>query len=455
MTTTKNNIRGLLAVVLSVAMGGAHAAQDLLTSYEQALRDDPQLAAAAAQRRADEEKLAQARSLFLPTIGIQGDYYRVRQELDYGPVTGTAALIARDFEGTYDTYSYGIQLTQPLFRKESFTLYQQAETIIDQAELSYAIARQDLTLRVADAYFGVLRAQNVQQSYEAELIAIERQLARAKRAFELGAGTVTDVNDAQARYDLTQARRLQAVNDVRIAQENLRRVTGTPVGELAPLAEGFAPQAPEPANAGAWADQAQQRNLQVRLAESALRLARDEVERQRAQRYPKVDIVARYGRQHQDLNAFHTDQTADQAQIGLTMSMPLYTGGAVSSQVREAAASKDKALEQVRAAKRGAALSAEQAYLALESNLQQIRALEQALKSIRLNEDSTQRGMELGLRTTLDVLNVQRERYAAERDLANARYGYLLSYLQLRAAVGDAVGSEAIQAVNQFLVAKQ
>lgn len=452
MATTNNKIRGLLAVALAAAMGGAQAAQDLLTTYQQALRDDPQLAAAAARRRADDEKLAQARSLFLPSVGVQGDYYRVRQELGYGSVSNEQlAALLQDSESSYNTYSYGIQLTQPLFRKESFTLYKQAGIIVDQAELNYAIARQDLTLRVAESYFAVLQAENVVQSYDAELAAIEQQLARAKRAFELGAGTITDVNDAQARYDLTVARRLQALNDVRIAREALRRITGSPVGELAPLADGFAPPTPEPADAAAWAERAQQRNLQVLLAESALRLARDEIERQRAQHYPKVDLIARYGRQHQELSMFQTEQTADQAQVGVTLTMPLYTGGAISSQIREAVANKDQALEQVRAARRGAALAAEQAYLSLDANLQQMRALEQALKSIRLNEESTRRGQELGLRTTLDVLNVQRERYAAERDLANARYGYLLNYLRLRAAVGDAVEEQAIEAVNQFL----
>jgi outer membrane protein len=441
MTSNRKRLIGALA--LAGLIGPAAADQDLLETYAQALEGDPQIAAARAQLRADQEKLAQARSLFLPQVGLEAGANRVWQDVERD---APSAFSAPD---SYDTNSIGVGVTQPLFRKESFTLYEQAKTIIDQAELNYALARQQLSLRVAEAYFQVLQAQNALQSFDAELAAISQQLQRAKRAFELGTATIADVNEAQARYDLTQARRIQALNDVEVAREALRRITGQPVAELARLQSSFDPVVPEPSRSHAWAERAERENLQVRLAQAAYELAREEVERQRAQRYPKVDLVARYGRQ--DGVALGIEQTTTQGTVGVELTMPLYTGGAISSQIREAQANKDRALEQVRTAKRSASLSAETAYLQLTASLQQARALEQALKSIIVNEQSTQRGVELGLRTTLDLLDIQRERYAAERDLAAARYRYLLNYLQLQAAVGEAVEADAVQAVNQFL----
>lgn len=432
-----------LAGVLLLAglVAQASAEQDLLETYTQAVEGDPQLAAARAQLRADQERLDQARSLFLPQVALEAGAQRIWQDVDGG--------FSGDRSDSYNSNSAGVGVTQPLFRKESFTLYQQAKVIIDQAELNYALERQDLGLRVAEAYFRVLQAQNALQSYEAELSAISQQLQRAKRSFEVGTATIADVNEAQARFDLTQARRLQARNEVRVAREALRRITGQPVDELAELRPGFDPEVPVPTESSAWAEQAEKTNLELRLARQSFELAKDEVERQRAQRYPKVDLVARYGRS--DSPIFGFDQTVTEGSVGVQLNMPLYTGGAISSQVREAQALRDRALEQVRQASRSASLAAETAYLQLTASLEQVRALEQALKSIVINERSTQRGVELGLRTTLDLLDIQRDRYAAERDLASARYDYLLNYLRLQAAIGEAASPEPIQTVNQFL----
>jgi outer membrane protein len=429
------------ALLLMGSAGSALAAQSLLDSYEQALEGDPQLAAAQAGLRAQEENLAQARSLFLPQVGLNAGANKVWQ--DTSPDLGAP--------DSYSSNSVGIGLTQPLFRMESFTIYGQAREIIDQAEFSYALARQDLGLRVSQAYFRVLQANDALQSYDAELAAISRQLQRSKRAFEVGTATIADVNDAQARSDLVQARRLQALNEVQLAREALRRITGQPVGELARLRESFDPVAPAPTDPDAWALRAESDNLQVRLARSALEVAKGEVDRQRAQRYPRVDLVASYGRQNGVLIG-PAELNVTQGTVGVQLEMPLYTGGAVSARIRQAQANKDQGLEQVRQAVRSASLTAKSAYLMLESSLQQVRALEQALHSMLINEQSTQRGVELGLRTTLDLLDIQRDRFAAERDLAAARYGYLLNYLQLQAAVGGVVTPEAVQAVNQFLL---
>lgn len=432
--------RQLIGLLLLFGLlGSASAAQDLLESYRQALASDPQLGAAEAGLRAEKERMAQARSLFLPQAALEAGVDRVW--LDPSPGNSVE----------YNTSFYGIGLVQPLFRKESFTIYGQSRLIIDQAELNHAIAQQDLGLRVVQAYFRVLQADDRLQTFEAELSAISRQLERAQRSFEIGSATIADVNDAQARFDLVQAHRLQALNATRLAREALSRITGQPIAELARLTPGFSPVTPAPADPKAWAEQAEQSNLQVQLVQRAYELAGEEITRQRAQRYPKIDLVARYGQQN-GVRILNNEMDITEGTIGLQLQMPLYTGGAVSAQVRQAQANKDKAMEQIREAVRAAGLAAESAYLQLSFSLQQARALEQALKSIGINEQSTQRGVELGLRTTLDLLDIQRERFAAERDLATARYGYLLNYVQLQVAVGGGVDSETIQAINQFLL---
>lgn len=450
---TSKNILRLSALLLTASLGTAHG-QDLLTIYRQAVIDDPELAAARAELLADEERLDQARSLFLPQVGLEVDVARVHQDLEY---TASAAPENTpgfgNFDGEYSTRSIGVALTQPLFRMESFTVYKQAKTLIDQAQLNYAVARQELALRVSDAYFDVLQAQNAVGSFDAELSAIQQQLKRAQRTFELGVGTVTDLNEAQARFDLTRAQRLQALNQLRIARETLQRIVGQPVGDLAELKPDFSAEPPTPASAEAWAELAEVASLQVQLAQAGFDFAQEDVSRQRAQRYPKVDLYARYGYSYQSRN-ITPERDAEEAAVGVSLNMPIYTGGAISSQIRAAQAEKAQALARVRAAKRSAALAAESAYLSLTANLQQIQALEQALKSIRLNVESTRKGLELGLRTVLDVLDIERQLHAAERDLAAARYGYLLTYLQLRAAVGEAVEADALRAINQFLAAQ-
>jgi outer membrane protein len=426
-------------VLLAGLIGTAGAAPDLLESYRQALAGDPQLAAAEARLRAERERLAQARALFLPQVALEAGVRHVWQDMSPGGSVD------------YSAHSYGVGVVQPLFRKESFALSGQAGLIVEQAELNQAMAQQDLGLRLARAYFRVLQADDGLQSFEAELAAISSQLQRSRRAFEIGTATVADVNDAQARFDLVQAQRLRALNETRLAREALRRLTGQPVAGLARLTAEFAPEVPVPADAGTWAAEAERSNLQVRLAQRGYELAGEEIVRQRAQHYPRVDLVARYGRQD---GVYMLGQELDitEGSIGLQLQLPLYAGGAVSSRVRQAQAGKDAAMEQVREAVRAAGLAAESAYLQLDFSLQQARALEQALKSIGINEQSTQRGVELGLRTTLDLLDIQRERFAAERDLAAARYAYLLNYMELQVAVGGAVGAEAIQVVNRFLV---
>ncbi|MEX0730185.1 MAG: TolC family outer membrane protein [Aquisalimonadaceae bacterium] len=439
---------GLLAAMLALAGQATAEPRDLMDIYTLAIERDPRLEAAQHRLRATDEVETQARALFLPQIDLEADSGYIWENSQIGSNPRNSA--------DYDYWDAGIALTQPLFRMESFSLARQADIFTTQAALEFAQAQQDLMLRTSQAYFDVLLAQDQLSTVDGELLAIESELRRARRALEVGTGTITDVNEAQARFDRVQADRLRAENNLTVARETLHRLIGEPAGQLIGLEEEFTAQPPMPTERRAWAERAERYNITVRLTEQNLASAREDVNQEQAGRYPRVDLVARYGRSYQsDIGigqpGLNGDIEREQTTVGVRVTMPLYTGGATTSRIRERQAQRDAVFSDTLDAKRNAALQAESAYLNLTSNLQQIRALEQALRSVLSTERSTQRGLEVGLRTTLDVLDVQRERFEIERQLAEARYAYLLNYLQLQVAVGGGVDDTSIEDVNFFL----
>jgi len=447
---------GLVAAMLAVPGQLLAEPRDLLDVYRLAVERDPQLRAAQQRLKATEEVPEQARALFRPEIALDAEAGHTWESSSFGNESSRSA--------DFNNWNAGISLTQPLFRMQSFTAARQATIFLDQASLQFALAQQQLLLRTSQSYFDILLAQDQLSTIHAELLAIESELRRAERAREVGTGTITDVNEAQARFDRVQADRLRAENNLTVSREVLRRLIGEPPGELIGLEEEFTAQPPTPTDSAAWAERAERFNLNVRRSEQSLSQAREEIELERGSRYPRVDLVARYGRTYQSEigtggsqqgggaggtpgGSFETDRTT----VGVRLTMPLYTGGATSSRIRERQSERDAVFSDTLDAKRQAALDAESAYLNLTSNLQQIRALEQARTSILSTERSTQRGLEVGLRTTIDLLNVQRERFETERQLAEARYSYLLNYLQLQVAVGGGVDETSIEDVNFFL----
>ncbi len=437
---------------------------DLGTAYRLAVEDDPGLRASQARLRASEELTPQARALFLPRIDLETSADRAWENRRLGDLDRDSV------EATQ--IGAGVTLTQPLFRMESFAVADQSAVLHNQAGLEYARSQQDILLRVSEAYFDVLLAQDTLRLTEAEREAVASERRRAERALEVGSGTVTDRDEAQARFDQVEAQRLRARNDLRIAQQRFQRLVGHRPESLAGLREDFEAQPPEPADAEVWAERARSKNLGVRLAEEELQRSRTEIRRVQGERYPRVDLVARYNRNYQSdslgfaggggggaggggaATGFGGSLDQEQTTVGVRMTMPLFAGGGDRSRTREARAERDAFFEDSVDVRRDASIEAESAYLNLMSNLRQITALEQALQSAESTERSTRRGVEVGLRTTVDLLNVQRDRFATERDLAEARYGYLLNYLQLQAAVGSAVDATTVDDVNFFLAAQ-
>lgn len=418
-------------------------ALDLAGTLRLAEERDPIWLAAKAARQAAQEAVPQARALFLPRLDVNAN-------TTYNDVDSRTPLFAGARQ--YNSNAYGASLTQPLFRAQNRPLYEQAQAQVAQAEAELALARQDLILRVSQAYFDVLLAQDNVRLARAQKAAIAEQLEQAKRGFEVGTLTITDTHEAQARYDLAVSQEIAAINNLEIARQSLARLIGEPPPALVPLRAEMALSPPEPNDMQAWLQAAENESLQVQAQEQALEIARQEVARNRRARLPTVDIVGSYSNGSSVTTTTGTplDIDTEATTLGLQLQMPLYQGGTISSQVREALANRDLAERNLEDARRQAVLATSQAFLGVTGGLSQVQALSQALVSSRTLLESSRLGLEVGVRTNLDVLNAQQQLYNAERDLSAARYNSLISHLRLQAAVAR-LSDQDVARINAFL----
>ena len=413
-----------LSLAIALALTSAAHAENLSTVYQDAQAYDAQYAAARAAYQAGQEKSVQGRAGLLPNVNAGGNV--TRNDLHSSLPGG---------DSQYTSNGYSLTASQPLFRMQNWLQYAQSKQQVKIAEMQFKAAGQDLILRVAQAYFDVLQSQDNIAFIEAQKAAITEQLAAAKRNFEVGTATITDTHEAQARYDLAVAQEIAEQNSLDIRLRALEKLIGKPPGALDALAEPAQFKA-ESGTIDEWAARASQGNLQAEIQRIAKTIADQEVERNRAGHYPTLDAVAGYNvNNNQNFGTMQVDTRV--ASVGLQLNVPIYQGGLTSSRVREAVANQEKARQDLEAATRDAGLQARQAWLNVNSGAARVRALEQALVSTQAQLDSTKLGLQVGVRTSLDVLNAEQQVFSARRDLAGARYAYLLSGLSLKAAVGS------------------
>ncbi len=433
-------MRALAAWLLFLAAIAPVSAADLLDLYHLAQERDPRWAAARARHAAGLERLPQGRAGLLPTVSLSA----TRSENDQ-------QVVSPGFKGTqrFAAESYALTLSQPLYRKQNLAGYAQGQAEAERAEYELAVARQDLILRVADAYFAVLAAEDALDFARTEKEALARLLALSKRRFAVGSATLVDVHEAQAGYDLAVAQEIAATNSLEVARERLRVLTGqAPPAGLARLRSSLPLEAPTPPDPDHWA-RASLDNPAIHAQGQALETARLELEKARADHYPTLDLVA--ARTYSDgvspFSGSRLETTIDQ--IGLTLQIPIYRGGGTSARVRELAARYEEARNQLESLKRQTAQQARTEYLAVINGLAHVRALTQALASHQRALESTLLGYERGLRSSVDVVVAQRELYRTKRDLSQARYDYLLARLRLEAAAGrlDERDLEAVDAM--------
>ncbi|MEO8332779.1 MAG: TolC family outer membrane protein [Gallionella sp.] len=439
----KTPSRLLLAILLSA--GNWAQAADLLDTFRAAQANDPIFAAARASRNAGIEKLPQGRSTLMPSVNLSANSTLNDQTTVYQAPSPFAAASGNY---RYNSHGYGVNLVQPLFRQQNWLAYTESELQAAQAEAQFRIAEQDLVLRVAQAYFDVLIAQDTVQLAESQKTAISEQLEQAKRNFDVGSATITDTLEAQARYDLTGAQQIAVQNDLEIKRRGLQQLINAIPQDLKPLGKEFKLEAPQPADMEKWVDDAQLNSPQLAVARAAAELADKEVARNRGGHYPTLDLVANYTKNYANGGIGANDST--NKSVAVQLNMPLFQGGAVNSRWREAEANRERSKQELENAKRNVATQTRQAYLGVASGMAQVQALQQALASSENVLQASKLGQEVGVRTNLDVLNAQQQLYATRRDLYQSKYNYFVSQLRLKAAVG-ALGEEDLSKVNLAL----
>ena len=429
-----------LAAVLALALAAPAQGADLLTLYRDARQSDPVWQSARAQAAATAERLPQARSGYLPQVAGSFSIFRNWVDFQIAP------------SENYTTKTYAVTLSQPIFRLQNWIAIDQAKQQVLQADAILANASQDLAIRLASAYFDVLLAQDNVALSETQKTAIDQQLAQAKRNFEVGTATIVDTLEAQARYDQSVAKEIADRNDLEVKRRALQVLLGKVPQSLAPLREPLTLAEPKPADIEQWVKTAADSSFSIAIARANYEIAKQEVSRQRAGHLPTLDLTGSIARNDNPSNAVPgiVGPVTNTSSIGLTLSVPIFSGGLVQSRVREAVANRDRNEQDLENAQRSVAQATRAGYLNVVAGISQVKALEQALVSTQSQLDSTILGRDVGVRTSVDVLNAQQQVFQTRRDLQQARYNYLLNTLRLKQATGQ-LDEPDIEEVNRAL----
>ncbi|MBS1156406.1 MAG: hypothetical protein H6R07_2330 [Proteobacteria bacterium] len=441
--------KSLLALATLLA-AQAVLADDLMTAWNAAQKADATYRAAYNALLAGRENAVLGRALLLPKVTLSSNATRTNSEYDSGNQSKSAST---DQTGT--TLGYTLSLTQPIYRVEAWAGYDQQKLQTELAEIQYKVAQQDLIQKVAKAYFDVALSEEKIRQINAQKEAVSKQLEQAKKSFEVGVSTITDVDSAQASFDTLLAQEIVAQNDREIKYQAYEQLTGLDPQAVVQVSDRIVPVLPQPAEVKDWVSRAEAANYGLLAQRLNLDIARREIDKFRAETAVAVDLVASYGDKH-DASGISKSGGKDStrtAQIGVVMSIPLYTGGNRSSQFRQAVARQEQLRDLVEASRLSAVQTTRQAFLGMQNGVAQVRALTQSLNSSKSLLDSTTLGKEVGVRTIVDVLNAQQQYYSTRYELTSARYNYLISRLQLAAAIG-ALGEPDLQSANSLLLEK-
>jgi len=416
-----------LAFVASVAQ-----AEDLLQIYREAQKQDPAIAAARSQWEATQERVPQARAGLLPQVSAQGQANANYYDAQFN--TNPKSTVSQN----YGFGSLVFSASQPLYRPQNVVVLEQAREQVTQSDFTLGIAQQDLIIRTTVAYFDVLLAEFNVELAEQQKIAVSEQLAQAKRNFEVGTATITDTNEAQAKYDQIIATEIQARNDLDRRRSALAAIIGKAPRNLKRIGRGFDPALPDPNNLDYWVARALRENLNVLFAQSNYEIASLEVDRARAGHLPTLDLVASASAlTNSGTTVGDIGGNSRSGLLGIVVNVPIYTGGFVNSRVRETISLQDRARADLESAKRAAATNAQDGFSGVNSAAAGVKAFEQAVASAEVALQSNILGQEVGIRTNLDVLNVQQNVYSTRRDLANAYFQYMIAVLRLKSSVGN------------------
>jgi outer membrane protein len=454
-------IRRSLVVALAFAMlPGTAAATDLLQTYELAREGDPQLAAAEFGRLATREGAVQARAAMLPQIGGEASYTRSRSDSEGSQVFGGVPLPPSDSTSESDSRRFGLNVQQMIYDRSRFTTLNSQNALARASDFQLEAAGDNLITRTSAAYFNVLVQLETLAAAEAAERALQKQFDFASKRLEVGLAPITDVHEARAQYDTARANTIVARNAVEDAYQALVEITGQPVANLRALPEDFQPALPVTTGAESWVATAIETNPALRAQQLQAESAATDVETARAAHWPTLYASGGYsdtnvnGDSTNNIDASSTDfeNSGRGGQIGVFLSVPLFSGGAVQSRVRQAIAQRDIAEEQLEQQKRALVRNTRNAYQTLVAGISEVEARRLALFSARSAYEASQVGLEVGTRTVLDVLNNQQALFTAQRAFAQARYSFLQNRLLLEQAAGT-LDIEDVREVNRLLTA--
>jgi len=432
-----------LAAALGLAFAGPARAESLLQMYEDARAYDATWQSAKAQYDANLYRAEQARAGILPQAALSGGVSRSKVDANNPPLPN---------DHYFGTQSATVSASQPLYRPANLATWRQAQRQAQQAEFQLTAASQDLIIRVSQAYFDVLAAQDTLGYVRALKEATAEQLAAAKRNFEVGTTTITDTREAQARYDLVLAQEIQAENDLRIKRLALDTIVGRTAAQPDSVGVLDKVPPPQPADPDAWVGAAETASPAILNAKSAVEVAELETEKARAGHKPTVDLTASYsyGRNINGTAASLLENQPRQGTAGVQFTLPLFAGFAVQNRIRETLSLEDKARTDLEATRRQVAQAVRTAYFGVVSGQGQVRALEAAEASSQSSLDANRLGYQVGVRINIDVLNAQTQLFQTKRDLSQARYNVLMGQLKLRQANGT-LQPEDLQRLSTLL----
>jgi len=420
-------------------------ATDLMHVYELATTADPTYQAAIAANRAAQEATPQARAGLLPSLNGQITARGNEVDVKQGNLVALGGAGRRNF----NTNSYNFDLTQPIYRRDRWIALDQARVQVNAADAALAFERQDLMLRSAERYFDVLRAADALDFAISEMEAFGQQLEQSRQRFEVGLIAITDVEEAKAGFDLARAQVIVAENALDNAREALREVTGRYHEQVLGLGSEMPLESPVPDDIDRWTETALEQNLELIGQRYQANVARMQIDIEESGHVPTLDLIASHGRASSNGGVSGANDNLNTS-IGLQVNIPIFAGGLVVSRTRESRHLYQQSIDETERVRRSVQRQTRNAFLGVRSGISRVEALEQAVRSNEAAAEAIEAGFQVGTRTTVDVLNAQRDLFGARRDYADSRYEYVINILTLKQAAGT-LDVEDLQLVNGWL----
>jgi outer membrane protein len=451
----KTFLSSMIYIGLSMGLSTSVLADDLYQVYQMAVEKDPTINRAKADRDAAFEGISISRANLLPQVSGAISYSDSTSESFNFETDAIGQPVIGIVESDSKNFGFDLTLNLSIYDRQNWLALSRAEKVASQSDTNYALSKQDLIVRTTNAYLAILRAKDSLIFVQAEKRAIERQLEQTKQRFNVGLTAITDVHEAQANFDNTVAQEIITENVVELRLEEMREITGKYHDKLSVLnTESFSPTRPSPEGVDNWLKIAEEKNLDLMVRSFSKDIAKDDISSAKAGHFPTLSLRGQYGRNDTEINGNGAFPARDNNSLGLTLSVPIYSGGAVSAQTAQARYRFVAASENLELAHRSTVRSVRGSYNDVIAATSTIRALEQAVVSANSALKATEAGFDVGTRTIVDVLNSTRNLFDARRNLASARYDFISAILALKRASGNLTVQDLVD-FSRGLMAEQ